>query len=50
MYTRGVFLDIKGAFGAVPHYLLIHKLKSYGICGNLIKLLGSYLTSRRVKS
>jgi hypothetical protein len=31
MVTRGVFLDIAGAFDAVPHYLLIRKLHAYGI-------------------
>ena len=32
--TRGVFLDIAGAFDAVPHYLLVKKLQAYGISGN----------------
>jgi hypothetical protein len=31
--TRGVFLDISGAFDSVPHYLLLKKI-SYGIRGN----------------
>jgi hypothetical protein len=30
MDTRGVFLDVEGAFDAIPHYLLLHKLRSYG--------------------
>jgi hypothetical protein len=30
METRGIFLDIEGAFDAIPHFLLIHKLKSFG--------------------
>jgi hypothetical protein len=31
MLTSGIFLDVAGAFDAVPHFLLMHKLKSYGI-------------------
>jgi hypothetical protein len=34
--TRGVFLDIAGAFDAVPHFLLLRKLKSYGVCGKVL--------------
>jgi hypothetical protein len=50
MVTRCVFLDIAGAFDAVPHYLLIRKLYAYGIRGNLLSLLSSYLDDRVSKS
>jgi hypothetical protein len=47
--TPGVFLDIAGAFDTMPHQLLLHKLQSYGIQGNLLKLLQPYLSGRRIK-
>ena len=47
--TRGVFLDIAGAFDAVPHFLLIKKLQAYGIKGKVLSLLYDYLKSRTVK-
>ena len=48
---RGIFLDIAGAFDAVPHFLLLHKLQAYGVTGILLQLLDSYLDNRcfRVK-
>jgi hypothetical protein len=46
--TRCIFLDIAVAFDAVPHFLLHHKITSYGIQGNLLCLLGSYLNDRSV--
>jgi hypothetical protein len=49
MLTRGIFLDVAGAFDAVPHFLLMHKLKSYGIGANLLLLLDSYLQGRNIK-
>ncbi len=47
--TRGVFLDIAGAFDAVPHELLLLKLKGYGITGTLFNLLQSYLSNRCIQ-
>jgi hypothetical protein len=48
--TRGVFLDISGAFDAVPHYLLLKKLKCHGIQGNVLNLLQTYLQGRSIKT
>jgi hypothetical protein len=47
--TRGIFLDVEGAFDAIPHYLLLHKLKSYGLSNSLINFLKSYLDSRKLR-
>ena len=45
--TKGIFLDLSKAFDKVWHKGLIYKLKSYGICGNLLALLKSYLNDRK---
>jgi hypothetical protein len=47
--TRGIFLAIEGAFDCIPHYLLIHMLKSYGMGNGVIILMRSYLQERRLK-
>ena len=42
-----VYLDFEKAFNKVPRDLLIEKLQSYSIYGNLLKLLNSYFTNRQ---
>ena len=42
-----VYLDFEKAFDKVPHDLLIEKLQSFGIYGNLLKWINSYLTNRQ---
>ena len=44
---RGTFLDISKVFDKVWHVGLIFKLKTYGVAGNLLKLLENYLTDRQ---
>ena len=44
---RGTFLDISKAFDKVWHEGLIYKLKTYGVEGNLLKVLENYLTDRQ---
>ena len=44
---RAIFLDISKAFDKVWHPGLLFKLKSYGIEGNLLKLLENYLHNRK---
>ena len=41
-----VFLDIRKAFDTVDHTILLQKLNCYGIQGDSVKILGSYLTNR----
>ena len=38
-----LYLDFCKAFDKVNHYLLIEKLKNFGIAGNFLQLLSSYL-------
>ena len=45
--VQGIFLDICKAFDKVWHKELVYKLKSYGISGNLLKLIENYLTDRK---
>ena len=46
--TRAAALDISKAFGRVWHAGLLHKLKSYGISGQIFGLVSSFLSSRRL--
>ena len=45
--TRGVFLDISKAFDKVWHEGLLHKLKCYGVDGELYKIIENYLKNRK---
>jgi len=50
-YSKGyqsdsVYLDFKAAFDSVVHRKLLHKLKIFGISGNLIKWIESFLSDR----
>ena len=44
--TRDVALDISNAFDRVWHADLLHKLKSYGISGQIFGLISSFLSNR----
>ena len=44
--TRAVALDILKAFDRVWHAGLLHKLKSYGISGQIFGLISSFLSNR----
>ena len=47
--TRAVALDISKAFDRVWHAGLLHKLKSYGISGQIFGLISSFLSNRRLQ-
>ena len=47
--TRAVALDISKAFDRVWHAGLLHKLKSYGISGQIFALISSFLSNRRLR-
>ena len=47
--TRAVALDISKAFNRVWHAGLLHKLKSYGISGQIFGLISSFLSNRRLR-
>ena len=44
---RGIFLDISKGFDKVWHDGLLHKLKAYGVQGELFSLLTNYLQKRK---
>ena len=44
--VHSIFLDISKTFDKVWHEGLLYKLKSFGICGNLLNLIKHYLTDR----
>ena len=47
--TRAVALKIFKAFNRVWHDSLLHKLKSYGISGQIFGLFSSFLSNRRLQ-
>ena len=46
--TRAVALDISKAFDGVWHAGLLHKLKFYGILGQVFDLISSLLSNRQL--
>jgi ribonucleases P/MRP protein subunit RPP40 len=46
---RAISLDISKAFDKVWHAGLLRKLSSYGISGNVFKIIESFLTNRSIK-
>ena len=47
--NQAVALDISKAFDRVWHAGLLHKLKSYGISGQIFILISSFLSNRRLR-
>ena len=47
--TRAVALDISKTFDRVWHAVLLHKLKSYGISGQIFGFTSSFLSNRQLR-
>ena len=47
--TRAVALDMPKAFDRVWHAGLLHKIRSYGISGQILGLISSFLNNRRLR-
>ena len=47
--TRAVALDISKDFGRVWHADLLHKLKSYGISGQIFGIISSFQNNRQLR-
>lgn len=45
-FSIGIFIDFSKAFDTINHSILLRKLDSYGIRGNVHKVLSSYLSDR----
>ena len=46
-FLCGIFIDLTKAFDTVDHSILLSKMFSYGIRGNVLKLFKSYLSNRQ---
>ena len=49
MFNLIVLIDLKKAFDTVDHQILLRKLELYGVKGQALSLLNSYLSNRSQK-
>ena len=50
LYTVSLFLDLSKAFDSLEHEMMLRKLESYGICGNMLQWFRSYLSDRKIRT
>ena len=46
-FTLGLFIDLSKAFDTVDHFILLEKIKHYGVINKMYDWLKSYLTERK---
>ena len=46
-HTGAILMDLSKAFDCIPHKLFLAKVEAYGLSGNSIKIMRTYLTGRR---
>ena len=47
MYVAAILMDLSKAFDCLPHNILLRKLEAYGLSGDSLNLMQSYLSNRR---